>query len=69
MGQFFKFVFASCLGVILATIVTGIISFGILGAVAGSMESKGKKIEPNSVLHLKFDQPIPEKTNNLPLDP
>lgn len=69
MGQFFKFVFASCLGVILATIVTGLISFGILGAIAGSMENKGQKIEPNTVLHLKFDQPIPEKTNNLPIDP
>lgn len=69
MGQFFKFVFASCLGVVLASVVMGIISIVIFAGMASSMEQKGGKIAPNSVLHLKFDKPIPEKTNNLPLDP
>ncbi len=69
MGQFFKFVFASCLGVIAATVIVGFIGMAIIGAIAGSVEEKGKKIEPNTVLHLKFDKPIPEKTNNIPIDP
>ncbi len=69
MGQFFKFAFASCLGVILASFLMFLISFAVLAGLAGSMEEKGKKVAPNSVLHLKFDKPIPEKTNNLPVDP
>jgi protease-4 len=33
------------------------------------MEKEKTAIKANSVLELKFEQPIPEKTNNLPLDP
>lgn len=69
MGQFFKFVFASCLGVILASIALGFLSFVMLAAIAGSVGSKTVSVQPNTVLHLKFDKPIPEKTNNLPMDP
>ncbi len=69
MGQFFKFVFASCLGVMLATIALGILSFAMLAAIASSAGSKAVSVQPNTVLHLKFDKPIPEKTNNLPMDP
>ncbi len=69
MGQFFKFVFASCLGVILATVLLGSIFVAVIAGIAGSQEQKERKIAPNTVLHLKFDKAIPEKTNNLPIDP
>ena len=69
MGQFFKFVFASCLGVILASLLLGFIFFAVIAGIAGSQEKQAGKVAPNTVLHLKFDKAIPEKTNNIPLDP
>ena len=67
MGQFFKFVFASCLGVILASVALSIIGTMMLVGVATNAEQP-KAIEQNSVLALKFDEPIPERTNNVPIN-
>lgn len=69
MGQFFKFVFASCLGVFLALLLAGIIGTSVLAGLASSFDDPVESIKPNSILHLKFNKPIPERTNNLPLDP
>ena len=64
MRQFFKFMFASCLGVILASLLLTLISFGIMASIANQAD-KPKSIKPNTVLQLKLDQQIPEQTNNL----
>jgi len=68
MGQFFKFLFASCLGVLLAL---GVL-FGIGSLVVASFAAqanKTKNVKPNTVLHLTFEDPIPELTNNAAVDP
>ncbi len=71
MSNFFKFVFASCLGVFLA----GFVFFGLFGVMIGGLASsgfggKGKaEISKNSILNLSLDAPLPEKSNNLPMDP
>lgn len=63
MKQFFKFVFASCLGYILAGFILLIISISIIGGMIGSATSKKEvKVEPNSVLHIKLNYPISERT-------
>ncbi len=67
MGQFFKFVFASCLGVILASIAVTLIGSLVIGRMVAK-ENASVDIKPNSVLELKFNEPIPERTNNLPQD-
>jgi protease-4 len=70
MNQFFKFLFASCLGTFLALMLLFFIGFGMLASLAGSATEKQKvSIPANSVLELRLDQSIPEKTNNLPMDP
>ncbi len=69
MGQFFKFVFASCLGVFLSLLLVGIITTSIIAGLASSFDDSVETVKPNSILHLKFNKPIPERTNNLPLDP
>jgi protease-4 len=71
MNQFWKFLFASCLGTALALILLTFIGFGALAGIAGSASQSEKvRIEPNSVLDLTFEQAaIPEKTNNLEMDP
>ena len=64
MGQFLKSLLASCLGVIIAFFVLIGIGSLILAQIAMSAE-KPPKVNPNTVLHLSLDNPIPEKTNNL----
>jgi protease-4 len=70
MSQFFKFLFASCLGTALALVLLFWIGFSWLIGMASSATEKEKVlISENSVLELDFSNPIPEKTNNLPMDP
>lgn len=68
MGQFFKFMFASCLGLFLGLLLLSGISALAIAQISKSA-SKPKAIKANSVLHLTLDQPIPEQTNNLELNP
>ncbi len=67
MKNFFKFVFASCLGMFLFIIAFGLIGSVWLGRLA-SAESKPKPVKPNSVLKITLDKPIPERTDNVPID-
>lgn len=68
MGQFFKFLLASCLGIFLAFFLLLGISGLAITAIAKEAD-KAKSITPNTVLHLTFDDEVPEQTNNLELDP
>ena len=68
MRQFFKFMFASCLGVILAGVLMSLISVVIVGQIASSAD-KPKPVKPNTVLLLTLEQPIPEQTNNMEMNP
>ncbi len=63
MQQFFKFIFASCLGTILAIFAVTFI-FGGLASSLGNRADK-VKVKANSVLKLTLSDPIPEKTNNV----
>lgn len=65
MRQFFKFLFASCLGTILAF---GAIFFILIG-IGSAFSSKDTSIGSNAVLMLEFTAPIPEKTDNVIQDP
>jgi len=63
MQQFFKFIFASCLGTLLAIFA---MTF-IFGGIASSLGKRAEKVnvKANSVLKLTLTDPIPEKTNNM----
>lgn len=68
MGQFLKFLLASCLGLFIGfCLLIGIGAIAIGQAISAA--DQVKDIKPNSVLHLTLDQPIPEQTNNLEIDP
>ena len=68
MGKFFKSLFASCLGTILALVVLAFVGVQIsLNAV--KQAQKAEKIKPNTVLQITMSDPIPEKTNNIPVNP
>ena len=70
MSQFFKFVFASCLGTALALILLVFIGFStVMGLASRISDQKAVTVTSNSVLELDFDHLIPEKTNNTEMDP
>lgn len=64
MKQFFKFVFATMLGLVLTTVILVFIIVGIIVAASGEKEVE---VEPGSVLHMAFTTPITERTPNNPL--
>ncbi|MDB5115310.1 MAG: sppA [Mucilaginibacter sp.] len=64
MKQFFKFVLATFVGIILTTIIIILVIAGIIAA-AGS--DKTVEVENNSVLHIAIKYPVTERTANNPL--
>lgn len=69
MSQFVKNVFASCLGMGLALVLTCCIGVFLIVAIASSSSGPQVKVSKNSVLQLNFSQAIPEQTNNIPINP
>ncbi len=67
-NSFFKIVFGSCLGVILAGSLLFGLFFLFMVGIAASAGGGGNKVtvKDNSVLELDFSQAVPEKTNNVP---
>jgi protease-4 len=63
MKQFFKFVLATVVGVI---IVSVIMLFVVIGLVAAASSDSDKPVDDNSILTLSFKNPIPERTPNNP---
>jgi protease IV len=64
MKQFFKFVLATIVGLIL-TITIVVLILVVIIASAGS--DKSTDVAANSVLYIQFNKPIPERTPNNPL--
>ncbi len=66
--KFLKTILASCFGVILAAaVIIGIGSLVIGRMVAGM--NQPKSAGPNTVLQINLDKPIPERTNNVEVNP
>ena len=64
MKQFFKFVFATILGVLLCLVIVTFIIFGIISSIG---KDKKTEVEANSILRLAFDYPIKERSSANPL--
>lgn len=68
MKDFFKFVFASMIGVILSFFVLFIFLIVMVTAIVASAGSEGKvAVAANSVMHVSLDYPISERTDKNPL--
>lgn len=63
MKEFFKYVFATVVGIILSTVVLGILGFVVIVGIISSLDSDTKAVvKANSVLYLNLDQAITERT-------
>lgn len=67
MKQFFKFVFASMLGFILASVVVAIVFIIFIAGIIDASSDKSVMVDANSVLQIKLNYPITERTPNNPL--
>ena len=67
MKQFFKFVFGSCLGTLLALALITFLGFIVMVGMA-SMSKNTVTVKSNSVLHLALDDFVPERTGNVAID-
>lgn len=68
MKQFFKFMFASCLGMFLFLILVTVIG-GITATSMANKASKTEETQPNSILKITLSDLIPEQTNNVAMNP
>lgn len=64
MRQFFKFFSASCLGTVVGLGLLFLILLLVGSSLVSSMDQK-VSVGPNSVLELRFEEILPEKTNNV----
>jgi protease IV len=69
MRQFFKFVFASCLGTVLASLAVIFLGGTLISSLASKADNKKVSIDPNTVLYLDFKHPVPDRTNNMESNP
>lgn len=66
MKQFFKYVLATIVGVVLSSIVIFLLFLGIVGAIVSSADKKEVKIEPNSILYVDLKQEIVDRGSEDP---
>ena len=70
MNSFTKIIFGSCVGFGIALVAMGALFFLVmLGMASAGGGGQTTSVDDNTVLHLTFDQPVPEQTNNLKMDP
>ncbi len=67
MRQFFKFLLASMVGTLLAALLVVLLFIGFVSVLVSSVDS-GKKVHvrQSSVLHIRLDWPLTERTNKSP---
>lgn len=67
MKQFFKTVFASLLGTLLASVIFVFLIIGLIGAIAAiSGSEKEVEVKENSILVVKFEGPITDRSSKNP---
>lgn len=64
MKEFFKYLLATITGIILVNVIVFLLFFGMIAAFSSA--EKPQKIEANSILHLKLDYEIPERSDDNP---
>ena len=67
MAQFFKFVLATVVGLVLFSIVGFLLLVGAVAAIGSSADTK--TVASNSVLELKLDKPISERSEGADFNP
>jgi protease IV len=67
MKSFFKFLLASILGVLIGMMLVFFVMLGVIGVMISSAD-KPVDVKPGTVLHMKLDQPIVDRSSKNPFD-
>jgi protease-4 len=68
MKDFIKFMFASFLGTLITLLLLSLFFFGLIAGIVAMAESEEVKIEPNTVLHIKWTTPIKDRSSDNPFE-
>lgn len=66
MKQFFKYVLATIVGIVISSIVIFLMFLGVAGAIVSSAYKKEVKVEPNSILYVDLKQVIVDRSSEDP---
>ncbi len=66
MKQFFKFMFASMVGFFISAAILFILALAMIASIMTFAEQEVTAVKPNSVLSIRLNQPIYERTSNNP---
>lgn len=67
MKNFFKYTLATIVGIIITSFIGILIFFGVIGSIVSSNQNKTVKINPNTILQIKLNKPIVDRTSNDPM--
>ncbi len=68
MKGLLKYILATVLGIMIYSFIGLLIFMGIMGSIVASSKNKDVKIEPNTVLYLKFDKQIVDRASDNPFE-
>lgn len=68
MKSFLKYLLATIVGMLIVFGISALIMIGIMTAAMQSVKTKQVEVSPNSVLKLKLNNPIPDRTSNNPFE-
>lgn len=68
MKSFLKYLLATIIGMFIVFGISALIIIGIMTAAMQSVKTRQVHISPNSVLKLKLNNPIPDRTSNNPFE-
>jgi protease-4 len=63
MKQFFKFMFASMLGMFLFLVLITLVTFGIIAGIVASASSEETVISKNTLLHVKLNKEVADRSS------
>ncbi len=66
MKQFFKYVLATIVGVVISSIVGLLFFIGVIGAIVSSSDNKEVKVDDNSILFIDLKQEIVDRASDNP---
>ncbi|MGI4874886.1 MAG: signal peptide peptidase SppA [Janthinobacterium lividum] len=69
MVQFFKFVLATVVGLVVFSVLGFVLLIGLVAAIGSSASDSSKSVASNSVLELKLDRPISERSEGGDFNP
>lgn len=68
MKQFFKFMFASMVGTLLLMLIGGLVSMVLMITLIAGAQKEAAPIKENSVLQIKLDHPVYDRTSSNPFE-